>query len=312
MDYISSTNPDPGHLLFRNVPAYFLEDVLYARGRIKTGRMIHFKVLPMFILIIGITGCELDDLNVMDNDVQEQAFLKAATTGETLLATGFVELLWKGREKGSDKGNKPEDLLTFLDFNAHEGIRQKSAKGEIIFQVLETDYSLHREIKADVFEVLIDPGTKKAWIVGKVVADSKGCLGNGNGGHDSNCSAGHEEPDGGCSHDDTGTDGGCSDDDSSHDGGCTHENASTEGMGGSGAPGGDDKGNPLSGKNCRTGQIIAMKLHDGGSPGMNNDGITWKWFDPEADFVPGLENIGQWPHLCKKTIIDGNLVVHTQ
>jgi hypothetical protein len=307
MDYIISTNPDP---------------------------MIKFNVLPVLLLILGITGCELDDLQVTDNDVQDQSLLKSVKTGETLKATGFIELLWKGKEKGGDKGNKPEDLLTFLDFNAHEGTRQKSAKGEIIFQVLETDYSLHREIKADVFDVLIDPGTKKAWIVGRVVSDSKGCLGDGQGGHDSNCSGGHEETDGGCSHDDTGTDGGCShddtdtdegclhddtgtdggctDDDSSHDGGCTHETASTESMGGSSAPGGDDKGNPVSGKNCRTGQLIAMKLHDGGSPGMSNDGITWKWFDPEADFVPAVENIALWPHLCKKTIIDGNLVVHTQ
>jgi len=39
-------------------------------------------------------------------------------------------------------------------------------------------------------------------------------------------------------------------------------------------------GNPTSGKNCRIGQILAVKIHDVDSPGMNEDGITWKWFDP--------------------------------
>ena len=53
-----------------------------------------------------------------------------------------------------------------------------------------------------------------------------------------------------------------------------------------------------------------MKMHDGGTPGTNGDGITWKWFDPEADWVPTIENVEEWPHLCKKTIIGGNLVVH--
>ena len=79
-----------------------------------------------------------------------------------------------------------------------------------------------------------------------------------------------------------------------------------------GGPGGSDseKGNPLSGKNCRLGQIIAVKLHDGGTPGTNGDGITWKWFNPESPGTPAIDNCDEWPHLCKKTILAGNLVIH--
>ncbi len=79
-----------------------------------------------------------------------------------------------------------------------------------------------------------------------------------------------------------------------------------------GGPGGNgsDKGNPLSGKNCRLGQLIAVKLHDGGTPGTNGDGITWKWFDPASASAPSIEGCNTWTDLCKKTIIGGNLVVH--
>jgi len=68
----------------------------------------------------------------------------------------------------------------------------------------------------------------------------------------------------------------------------------------------------MSGKNCRLGQIIALKVHDVGTPGRNGDGITWKWFSPEAMNVMSTDNIESWPHLCKKTIIGGNIVVHTK
>ena len=70
-------------------------------------------------------------------------------------------------------------------------------------------------------------------------------------------------------------------------------------------------GNPASGKNCRVGQILALKAHDGGSPGRTMDGITWKWFPAEGDFVPSIDNLPDWPHLCKKVIIEGNISVHT-
>ena len=290
------------------------------------------KTLSAVLLLIIVTAsCEkqlMPDADMIDSivdlnyqDLQAKASVKSAL----YKATGSVELIWKGADKGGDMGNKPEDLLAFLNFDAHEGNNKKAPKGEIVYQVLETDFSLHREIKAKVYGVFIDIGQEKGWVVASVVSDSKGCSGGGPGGHDSNCSSGgHDDPDGGCSddhsshdggcaHDDTGEEGGCSHDDTGDEGGCSNDATGDDGhIGGqgSGSSGGGDKGNPLSGKNCRLGQIIALKMHDGATPGRNGDGITWKWFDPEAAFVPGIGNIEEWPHLCKKTIIGGNIVIH--
>jgi len=78
-------------------------------------------------------------------------------------------------------------------------------------------------------------------------------------------------------------------------------------MGGSGGMGGAQ----VSGRNCRVGQYFVGKAHDGGTPGTNGDGVTWKWFDAANPNVPVLEDLSTWSHLCAKTIIAGNIVVHT-
>jgi hypothetical protein len=106
----------------------------------------------------------------------------------------------------------------------------------------------------------------------------------------------------GCTGHDTGHDSGCSGDDGeTHESGCE----GSEGQVGNGGGG-------TNGKNCRIGQILAVKVHDVGTPGSNGDGITWKWFDPDDPKVANLNssNVESWPHLCKKTIVQGNLVVH--
>ena len=314
-------------------------------------------ILSAFLLMImGINACEKDHVLPDALESLENGILKGAESIQATAkskysprATGFVELIWKGASKGSNKGNKPEDLQIFFDLDAHEGTDFKSPKGEIIYTVLNSDASLHREIKAKVYDVLIDPVLRKGWILATVVSDSKGCNGDGPGGHDSGCSSGgHDDSEGGCSHDDTGGDdthdeggcshddtggddthdeGGCSHDDTggddTHDEGCSHDDEGGDdgsgcsgeddhegGMGGS--PGGDDKGNPMSGKNCRLGQVIALKVHDVGTPGTQGDGITWKWFHPEAYKLPSIEPFAKWHNLCKKTIIGGNIVVHSK
>ena len=278
------------------------------------------KLLKTFsaicLMLIISSGCDMEQIipgtGLTDDMFNVDAKKGAKAKENPLKVTGSVELLWKGADKGSKKGNKPEELLTFLDIVAIEGTVNKDPKGEIVYTVLETDLSLHREIIAEVLEVKIaldDENRKRAWVVAMVVSDSKGCAGDGHSGHDDACGGSSDDDtshDGGCSHDDS-DDGGCSDD-HTDDGGCSGSDSGTDTHGGS--PGGEDKGNPMSGKNCRTGQIIVLKMHDGGSPGMSRDGITWKWFDPNALFVPGMGNISSWPHLCKKVIIGGNIVVH--
>lgn len=324
----------------------------------------------LILMITGLISCEIFDPASDSALLNDQIVtLKGKPGYDTYKTTGFVEVLWKGADKGGNMGNKPDSLLCFLEFNAHEASIINPAKGEIAYRVLQPDSTLHREIKADVFGVYVDPVVKKAWVVATVVSDTKGCNGNGSGGHDTGCSSGgHDDTGGGCGDDDTSHDGGCSHDDGStdtggmpgdtgSDGGCEHDDTggttgdpgsdtgcehddtggTTTGdtgsdtgcdhddtgdtthddsggcggdTGGGGSPGGADKGNPLSGKNCRLGQIIALKMHDGGSPGMFNDGVTWKWFSPTGTMVPAIDNLEEWPHLCKKTIIGGNLTVH--
>lgn len=231
-------------------------------------------------------------------------------------ATGTVEVM---RANNNGNGNQ-SDKIMIADFNAHESYDGQPAQGTFLFSVLDAiDSSLHRLITIDIDWVKIDEESNKAWFRGIVIADTKGCGGNGggSGGHDEGC-----EDDGGCSGDENGdhTEG-CSGHDSGHDSGCSGDDGETheggcEGSGGQGGQGGNggNGGTGANGKNCRIGQILAVKVHDVGTPGTNGDGITWKWFDQDDDRVANqnLENIGvnNWPHLCKKTILAGNLVVH--
>jgi len=293
----------------------------------------------IILLIVGTTACEKEQILPDSATAEQSGILKGAASKNKSghKATGSVELIWKGATKGSDKGNKPDDLQVFFEFNAHEGKSGNAPKGELVYRVLEADASLHREIKAEVYDVSFDMEKKRALIHAMVFSDSKGCSGDDNGGHDSNCSSGeHDDSEGGCSHDDLGGDdpthdeggcshddtggddptheeGGCSQDDTDgddviHDEGCSGEDDHGGGMGGS--PGGADKGNPTSGKNCRLGQTIALKVRDLGTPGSEGDLIFWKWFSPDATNLPPISDCTQWKHLCEKTIIEGNIVVH--
>jgi hypothetical protein len=223
-------------------------------------------------------------------------------------ATGTVEVM-----KLHNNGNQNNDKIMIADFNAHEEHDGQSANGTFLFSVLNIDSSPHRDVTIDIDWVYVDGNKNKAWFKGVVTADTKGCAGNGSGSHEDGCEGGgcigdengdHTE---GCSGHDSGHDSGCSGDDGeTHDDGC-------EGSGGQGGQGGNGGGG-TNGQNCRIGQILVIKVHDVGTPGTNGDGITWKWFDPTDERVANqnLENtdVTSWPHLCKKTILSGNLKVH--
>ncbi len=230
-------------------------------------------------------------------------------------ATGTVEVM---RANNNGNGNQ-NDKIMIADFNAHEGHNGQPAHGTFSFSVLNSvDSSLHRLITIDIDWVQVNEMTHKSWFKGVVISDTKGCAGNGSGGHNGGCEGGgcsgdengdHTED---CSGHDSGHDSGCSGDDGeTHEGGC-------EGNGGQGGKGGQGSngGGGANGQNCRIGQILAVKVHDVGTPGTNGDGITWKWFDPDDERVANqnLENtdVSNWPHLCKKTILAGNLVVHCE
>lgn len=275
-------------------------------------------ILMTFLFIIVIAAVQCTD-NVTD-DYQE-VMPKSGNLMPALRATGSIQILWEGGGQNKETEVLPDLKPAFFNFDAHEGVSSMHAKGEISYQVLNEDLTVHREIKANVQDVLVDADLKKAWIIASVYYDSKsedddhcdhgddGCT------HDDEEGCSHED-DEGCTHDDEessnhddggGCDGGCThDDEGGCDGGCSHDDdESCEG----GNNGGSGK---LSGKNSRVGQLIAVKVHDGGTPGARNDGITWRWYSTSGVFIPSIENYLDWPHLCKKTIIEGNLVVHTK
>jgi hypothetical protein len=289
--------------------------------------MKKFKsTLLIFLIVIGLTNCN-EELGTSDfvpaNDFEISFSNKKGM--KIKKATGSVEIVWKGGQKGSDMGNKPENLRAFFDFNAHEGNDEIAPKGEIVYTVTDDFLTPHRTITAtieDVRIILDDVKGKMGWFIASVNYDSKGCSGgSGQGGHEPGCS-GEDHTDGGCG-DDTEHDGGCSHDtgdtggtDHTDEGGCTDGHTDGESCSGSdsneeeghpGTPGSDDKGNPLSGKNCRVGQKIVVKVRDLATSGIYGDHITWKWFAPES--APSITDV-EPQHLCKKDIIGGNITIH--
>ena len=100
------------------------------------------------LMLIITSGCEMEQIipgtGITDDIFNVDAKKGAKAKENPLKVTGSVELIWKGADKGSNKGNKPEELLTFLDIDAIEGTVNKEAKGEIVYTVLETDLSPHR------------------------------------------------------------------------------------------------------------------------------------------------------------------------
>jgi hypothetical protein len=364
------------------------------------------KILALTFILIMITGCMEDNLSPLTDLTSSNPDLLSGSMGKNSASkymqpkiTGGVEFDWMGgKGMGTTMGNQPEDLLAFAEFEAFLPTDIWPVKGSFTYRVLNTDLIPHRVITAEVTGVFIGDELKPngqlketAWIVGKVISDTKGCAGNGQGGHDPGCQGGtcsghdiggHDE---GCSGSDGGdhTDGGCSGTDHT-DGGCSGSGTSGGGMGGSdsgtsgggctdttheegcsgehetgdsgdtggggctdstheegcsgdhgsgdsgdmggggctdstheegcsgdhGSGGSGGMGNEVKGKNCRIGQIIAVKCHDGATPGADGDGITWKWFSPTGTFVPSIDNKDEWPHLCKKTILEGNIMLH--
>lgn len=268
------------------------------------------KLLRMLVMVamgLIIQGCQTPSEPVDPDKVIENNQMAKMNK----IATGTVEVM-----RMNNKGNgDPNDKIMIADFNAHEEHYNQDDHGTFIFSVLKSDSTIHRVITIDLDWVYVDEISNKAWFKGVVISDTKGCGGNGHGDHADGC-----EDSGGCSGNESGEHSeGCTGHDSGHDSGCSGDDGEThtDGCGGSGGMGseggmGGDGGMRVNGKNCRIGQVMLVKVHDVGTPGTNGDGITWKWFDHDDPNVTNLNssNVGSWPHLCKKTILNGNLVVH--
>ncbi len=115
------------------------------------------KLLFVVAFITFISGCEKDQVSTDVGMPEDSATYKSSSSEKSssnkilYKATGSVEIEWKGAGKGGENGNKPDDLLTFFDFNASQKADNAEAKGEMTYLVLGTDFSPHREIRAEVY-----------------------------------------------------------------------------------------------------------------------------------------------------------------
>jgi len=269
------------------------------------------KLMPIFIGALFIAGCNDELIAPLSSEYTSGISTEMNKAQKERKITGDIQFIWVSN-KGMENGKKPEDLLAFASITAHESKFQNLDRNNFIYTILNADLSLHRQIVVAINGVYFEG--QKGYATGIVVSDTKGCMGGSNGGHSEGCAGEADDHDGGCSHDAEVTepsDGGCSGDHTDTEGGCTDDHTDTgEGCSGSsesGQPAGSGEsgqqggnGNPLGGKNCRT----------AATPGAEGDGITWKWFSPSASFIPTVSNTSEWPHLCKKNIIEGNFVVH--
>lgn len=240
------------------------------------------------ILILISVSCEKDPYFLSDHGVVlgHQSYTNAKVSELKGKTTGGIEVMWNGN---SGDGQVKR---VFVEYNAFD---QSEDKGEFVFTVKGLNNKLHRQIVASVYDVLVIGN--KAWFLATVESDTKACTAPGGpgGGHDDGEVCDHDDPGDTCDDSDDGTDHG-----GSHDEGCL---GGDEGHGGSNGS--------VSGQNCRIGQILAVKVHDVATPATNGDGITWKWFNPAGNATPqNTLNVTDWPHLCRKEILGGNLVVH--
>jgi len=233
------------------------------------------------LLLVGCTG-DLFETTFPDDELiqRDPQFHKV---------TGSVEIAWKGN--GGGQGEMTEDPRIFVDISAFEAIPGKPAKGDLKIETWRESV-LHRQIEANVIDVFVAPSQAKAWFITEVVSDTKACAEHGGTG-----SGTHEE--GGCDHDEG---GGCEHEDGQDEGG--HDDNCPGHESGSGGNGG------LSGSQCRIGQFMAVKVHDVTTPATDGDGLAWKWFAPDDIGLLDISDVDSWPHLCRKTILAGNLVVH--
>ncbi|HSG80879.1 MAG TPA: hypothetical protein VLC48_01410, partial [Gemmatimonadota bacterium] len=275
-------------------------------------RAMSRSVLALAIGLAALTlavGCSTDD----PSGLPDHAIMLGK--GPVLPhVTGSVEIDFPG---GRGHGVDPEAVKhAVAEFEAFPATDQFPEPRGVFFyrvyNVFDGVWTLHREIEAKVTGVVIgiQDGKQKAWLTGVVVEDRRFCSGGGEGDEcgcgDSSGGGGH---DGGCNHDDTGgCSGGGSGGTGGSDGGCGGDDGG--GCSGGGSGGECSGGGTQPGRLSRIGQTIAVKMHDGGTPGADNDGITWKWFAESYACTPQIEDFASWCKLCKKEIVEGNLVIH--
>ena len=254
------------------------------------------SLLFVFFVTFLWLGCEKDVFSPIDPIQQSSLEKETKEEIKSLKATGEIEVEYFNKAGGEMISDLKHATVLF---NAHEAYKKNDAKGDITIMMKNSNGIINREIKADVFDVGVDIETKEACFLAHVISDVK----THDSEHEDGCDSDHDDGDScGSEHDDSDS---CS---SEHDDGdsCSseHDVSEHEGSGGS--------GNKINGRNSRVGQTIAVKVFDGGTPGINGDSIHWKWYGPNHQPLPDIQGKTGWGHKCQKNIVAGNLVVHTK
>jgi len=233
-------------------------------------------------------GCEKDVFSPIDPIQQTNVGIETKVNIKSLKAIGEIEVEYFNKSGGEMISELKH--ATFL-FNAHEADDKNDAKGDITIMMMKPNGMTSREIKAEVFAVKVYPEAKEARFLALVISDVKNDDSDHNDSdHEGGCGSDHEDGDScGSDHED-GDSCGSDHDDSEHEGG-------------------SDSGHNINGRNPRVGQTIAVKVSDGGTPGINGDSIHWKWYGPKQQ-LPDIQGKTGWGHNCQKNIVAGNLVVH--
>lgn len=237
----------------------------------------------VFILFTTVLwmGCEKDALYPIDPIQKANVEIETKVKIKSLKATGEIDVEYYNK---SGDETLSEMKYATVAFNAHEAAKKNSAKGDITIMMTKPNGMISREIKAEVFAVMVDPETTEARFLALVTSDVKNDDSEHNDGD-------HEDGD----HED----GDHEDGDSS---GSDHDDSEHEG--------GSDSGHNNDGRNSRIGQTIAVKVFDGGTPGVNGDSIHWKWYGPNHQQLPDIQDNTGWEKDGQKNIVAGNLVVH--
>ena len=241
----------------------------------------------MLSLVFFWIGCDDERLMPTTADDLMESF-KTNEATKAMHATGDIQVTFYpmgGQNHGGMSGEKgpavDELKYAHVVFNAHEAAKKNPAKGSVSIDMMNENGEITRQFTADVTDVLVEPELMRARFLAIVVSDIKTESDDSDHGH---TDGGH-------------TDGG-------HDEGGHDEGDHEEGdHGNSGTP----KGNQ-----SRVGQLLAVTVIDGGTPGKNGDEIAWKWFGVNNPNQPDLENPGGWGSLESRNIVEGNLTVHVK
>lgn len=259
-------------------------------------------------------GCDDDALMPGIESESFGASVLTKNTDKSLRATGEVEVTYIATPGGShdmDQGNASSEGKTrfaTVVFNAHEPSKNQEAKGSLDITIKNEKGEVKRTFKAEVYAALVFPDEMEARFLATVYSDERM-----DGGHSGDHSDSGDDHTGGTGGNGSGGPGTGGHDDGTHDDGTHDDGTHDDGTHDDGDHGGGcNSGDEEHGNKSRVGQVIGVKVYDGGSPGTNGDTMHWKWYGGHNPNEPSVEGPQGWGEMCEKTIISGNLVVHVK